>query len=131
MVSVAGGATVSNVTPKIESNPLKHKGNFEIIAIVDFKCYLHLKTYDFKFIDSPVSDRFISPAPGQPNVKMVKQIAVNENKQYFSFASRNNSISLSTATGQKKKNGTLGLFFRKVSNCVIVLNCIYLKNLIF
>jgi len=72
-------------------------------------------SYCFKFIDSPVSDRFISPAPGQPNIKMGKQIAVNENRQYFSVTSKNNGVSLPTVTGPLKKIGTLGLFFRKVS----------------
>lgn len=72
-------------------------------------------SYCFKFIDSPVSDRFISPAPGQPNIKMGKQISVNENRQYFSVTSKNNGVSLPTVTGPLKKIGTLGLFFRKVS----------------
>lgn len=73
--------------------------------------------YEFNFIDSPVSDRFISPAPGQPNVARIgKQIMVNESRPYFSVVSRNNSISLPTVTGPLKKFGTLGLFFRKVSN---------------
>lgn len=73
--------------------------------------------YEFNFIDSPVSDRFISPAPGQPSVARIgKQIMANESRPYFSVASRNNSISLPTVTGPLKKIGTLGLFFRKVSD---------------
>lgn len=67
------------------------------------------------FADSPVSDRFISPAPGQPNMRIGKQISVNENRQYFSAISRNNG-QLPNVTGPLKKIGTLGLFFRKVSN---------------
>jgi len=76
--------------------------------------------YNFKFIDSPISDRFISPAPGQPNMRSSKQIPMNENKQYFSPASKNNSILLPTVTGPVKKIGTLGLFFRKVSICLML-----------
>ncbi|MBO8666595.1 hypothetical protein INO76_16340, partial [Staphylococcus aureus] len=77
--SVAGGAApVSNFNHKIENNCFAHK-------------------------DSPVSDRFISPAPGQPNIKMGKQIAVNENRQYFSVTSKNNGVSLPTVTGPLKK----------------------------
>lgn len=72
------------------------------------------------FIDSPVSDRFISPAPGQSNVlRSGKQIATNESRPYFSVTSRNNSVLLPIVTGPLKKIGTLGLFFRKVSNCEV------------
>lgn len=71
--------------------------------------------YNFYFIDSPVSDRFISPAPGHSNsMRMAKQISTNENRPYFSVTSRNNSVSLHNVTGPPKKFGTLGLFFRKV-----------------
>jgi len=28
LVSVAGGSTISNITPKVDSNLLTHKGNF-------------------------------------------------------------------------------------------------------
>lgn len=69
-----------------------------------------------KSIDSPVSDRFISPAPGQPNIMwMGKQISINEKRQYYSVGSRN-GVSLPTVTGPLKKIGTIGLFFRKVCN---------------
>ncbi|XP_060849204.1 retinoblastoma-like protein 1 [Rhopalosiphum padi] len=96
LVSVAGGgAQVSNLNHKIENNRFAHK-------------------------DSPVSDRFISPAPGQQHIKMGKQITVNENRQYFSVSSRNNGVSLPTVTGPLKKIGTLGLFFRKFYNLASV-----------
>lgn len=78
------------------------------------------------FIDSPVSDRFISPAPGQPNImKIGKHITVNENRQYYSVTSKNNGVSLPTVTGPLKKIGTIGLFFRKVSYfCKMLTNII-------
>lgn len=77
------------------------------------------------FLDSPVSDRFISPAPGQPNIRMAKQIVMNENRQLFSASSRINSVTQQTIIGPSKKIGTLGLFFRKVSNhkLLIFLTC--------
>lgn len=78
--------------------------------------------YDSIIIDSPVSDRFISPAPGQTYMRTGKQISVNENRQYFSVACRNNSVSLPTVIGPIKKIGTLGLFFRKVRKYYIVCN---------
>ncbi|XP_050520159.1 retinoblastoma-like protein 1 isoform X2 [Daktulosphaira vitifoliae] len=61
--------------------------------------------------DSPISDRFISPAPGHPNVfKTGRQVIVNENKQYNTTQCYNNcAIQVSPA----KKIGTFGLFFRK------------------
>jgi len=87
--------------------------------------------FDFKFLDSPIMDRFISPAPGQSNMRMGKQIVTNENKQYFSLASRNNSVALPTVTGPIKKIGTLGLFFRKVSKSVIIQFSFILKKFNF
>jgi hypothetical protein len=41
---------------------------------------------------------------------------MNENRQYFSATTKNNGVSPSSLTGPLKKIGTLGLFFRKVSN---------------
>lgn len=49
-----------------------------------------------------------------------KQVAMNENRQYFSVTTKNNGVSPSSFSGPLKKIGTLGLFFRKVSNnCVL------------
>lgn len=74
---------------------------------------------NLKFIDSPISDRFISPAPGQPNIsKIGKQIMANESRPYFSVSSKTNGVS--TVTGPLKKIGTLGLFFRKVSDLFLL-----------
>lgn len=48
-------------------------------------------------------------------MRLGKHISVHENRQYFSVTSRNNGP-LPNVTGPLKKIGTLGLFFRKVSN---------------
>lgn len=63
-------------------------------------------------------DRFISPAPNI--MRLGKPTVMNENRHYFSVPSRNNSVSLPTVTGPVKKIGTIGLFFRKVSKCLLL-----------
>ncbi|VVC27835.1 Retinoblastoma-associated protein, B-box,Retinoblastoma-associated protein, A-box,Cyclin- [Cinara cedri] len=95
LVTISGGAPTSNVNQMIENNRLTHK-------------------------DSPVSDRFISPAPGQNAIKVVKPNSMNENRQYIPIAPKNNSASLPIVTGPLKKIGTLGLFFRKFYNLASV-----------
>ncbi|XP_050440707.1 retinoblastoma-like protein 1 [Adelges cooleyi] len=61
--------------------------------------------------DSPVSDRFISPAPGQPNImRLGRQIPVNENRQPYSLP----------RMAPNKKIGTFGLFYRKFYNLASV-----------
>lgn len=107
LINAAG----NTVNPKVENNRFTHKGKFFIDL---YKYFKQIILNNFNVTDSPVSDRFISPAPGQTYMKMSKQITINENKQYFSATSRNNIISLPTVIGPIKKIGTIGLFFRKV-----------------
>lgn len=64
-----------------------------------------------------MSDRFISPAPGQPNImRLGRQIPVNENRQLYSMP----------RIEPNKKIGTFGLFYRKVRNGVMVFILIFL-----
>lgn len=75
-----------------------------------------------EIIDSPVYDRFISPAPGQQNnMQNSRLICMNEDRQYITVAPRNNGTSLPIVMSSIKKIGTLGLFLRKVSDCVFYL----------
>lgn len=117
---VTTGYTPTTNVNQTFDNYLLPKGNFYFYVFAMILIYINQKYMILYFIDSPVSDRFISPAPGQSNVlRFGKQIATNESRPYFSVTSRNNGVLLPTVTGPLKKIGTLGLFFRKVSTCEV------------
>lgn len=56
-------------------------------------------------------------------MRLGKPMAMNENRQYFSGTSKNNGVLTSSLAGPLKKIGTLGLFFRKVCNNLLMLYC--------